>query len=409
MMKHAVYGLLVLLGLISTSTAGQTIRGAVLDQSSQQPIPFATLYWPATGQGTLSNENGDFELPAGPIPAQLIVSHVSFQTDTITVAAPADHQRIQLKPAVHQLAAVTVSNAGYVLIRQAVAKIQASQQLAYGKAFYRQLTRNGEQPTEIQEVIYNVKLSPVKVEGVQIANARYARLPSDAQKMYYHFSNFSYLILGQKAVSEGAPSAGRVLLPMRADVVDLYDVRVADVLIQPNGESIAELDCQVREGYANPAFSGKVFINMTTHDLVKLEGTIPNSLGAAMNTDKVQTRNFVYTLAVDYVKREGGNFMNAIRVGVTFEQLVKATGQTRTNRIQGFLLMNDLSNTATVARSAFKRVDIHVEDLKAIQRVTYNPAFWRANAAVRRTPLEENIINAFEQQGVMGTMTFDDL
>jgi len=43
-------------------------------------------------------------------------------------------------------------------------------------------------------------------------------------------------------------------------------------------------------------------------------------------------------------------------------------------------------------------------DLEAIKRLPYDAAFWQQNAVVKRTPLEEEVIHSFEQQGAFGTM-----
>ena len=404
-MKYLVC-IFVIFGFIFNSTSyGQSISGLVVDNATQQRVQFVNIYCLSIETGTLSNENGNFEIRVQSFPVQLIVSHINFKTDTITFTEPTDSYTIRLKSAAHELDPVTVSNAGYKLIQQAFDRANRDKRIIYGKAFYRQLTLNGEQPTEIQEVVYNVKLSSNKIEGVKINNARYAKLPTDDRKIYFTFTNFSYLVLGQKAIGNLKPTEDIVLFPVRPDVADYYYIRVTDVLEQPNGEKIAELECRVREDYTNPVFSGKVYINMNNYKLVKVQGTILSSMGAATNNSKTLTENYVYTIEVDYKSQANTTVFNSIRVTVECNQLIKATGEKRKNRVSAFLVINEFNNV--LAKSKYKRVDIHREDLKLIQQAKYDPEFWRNNPVVRRTPLEENIIKAFEQQGVMGNMKFD--
>jgi hypothetical protein len=45
-----------------------------------------------------------------------------------------------------------------------------------------------------------------------------------------------------------------------------------------------------------------------------------------------------------------------------------------------------------------------LSDLATIKKTTYDPAFWQANAMVKRTPLEDEAMRAFEHQGAFGTM-----
>ncbi len=44
------------------------------------------------------------------------------------------------------------------------------------------------------------------------------------------------------------------------------------------------------------------------------------------------------------------------------------------------------------------------QDLADIRRKPYDPAFWRDNPVVTRTPLEEEVIRSFEQEKAFGTM-----
>lgn len=406
-MKNRQEWLLIINLLVTICGYGQSINGSVVNTTTQQRVPFVNIYCPSTKTGTLSNENGEFEIRMQSFPVQLIISHLTFQTDTITFTEPTTNYVIHLEAAAHELGPVTVSNAGYKLIEQVFNQIKANKSIIYGKAFYRQLTKNGGQATEIQEVMYSVKLSSNKIEGVQIDNARYAKLSSNDEKMYFNFVNFSYLALGQKAIRQEKPTANSVLFPVSNDVVDYYDVRITNMIEQANGDKIAELDCQVREDYMNPAFSGKVYINTANNSLVKLHGTILNSLGAAIDNSKTLTNNHIYTIDTDYTSQFNSIVFNNIRITYECDQLTRKTGEKRRNRVSAFLLISDFSDVPLKAK--YKRVDIHREDLKIIQQSKYDSNFWRVNSAVRRTPLEENTIKTFEQQGVMGNMKFDSM
>ncbi|RZL04738.1 MAG: hypothetical protein EOO62_20610 [Hymenobacter sp.] len=43
-------------------------------------------------------------------------------------------------------------------------------------------------------------------------------------------------------------------------------------------------------------------------------------------------------------------------------------------------------------------------DLAAIKQLPYDAAFWQQNPVVKRTPLEEEVMRSFEQQGAFGTL-----
>ncbi len=65
--------------LLSTvSFAQTTLKGKVLEDKSQAPIPYATVYIDGTSNGTITDENGTFELTDVRPPAKLVVSHLSY-------------------------------------------------------------------------------------------------------------------------------------------------------------------------------------------------------------------------------------------------------------------------------------------------------------------------------------------
>ena len=400
-------GFVVCFGWLLTNVGyGQiVVRGIIRDAVSQEKIPYVSLYNPATQTGTLTNENGDFELTVSALPVQLVASHVSYETDTLLLTSDVS-QPVALRPATRELATVTVSNLGYKLIALAIARIETnSKNQLYGKAFYRQLVRHGDQPTELQEVFYDVRLSPVGIDGIRIDNARFGKVPSNSDKLYSNFSNFSYVVLAQKTMSMTKPSPNTVVYPLRTDVADYYTVQVVNMIEQANGDKIAELACQVRPDYLNPALSGTVFINTTTNNLVKVVGHIPHSLGAAFDNAKSSSAKHIYAVTNDYGSRDGLAFLSSVRVGLTYVQRLKKRAEERSVNIDALLIINDLSGTT--AQSRFKSIDINREDLREIQKAKYNPSFWQNNPVVRRTPLEDDAIKAFEQQGVIGTMRPD--
>ncbi|WP_435139195.1 TonB-dependent receptor domain-containing protein [Formosa sp. A9] len=95
-MKHLFFVLCLLpfLGL-----AQDTLKGEVLEAHDTNPLPLAgaNVYWLNTAIGTVTDIDGQFELPYNSAYKQLVISYVGFTTDTLTItsAAKVSHQ---LKP-----------------------------------------------------------------------------------------------------------------------------------------------------------------------------------------------------------------------------------------------------------------------------------------------------------------------
>jgi hypothetical protein len=57
-----------------------------------------------------------------------------------------------------------------------------------------------------------------------------------------------------------------------------------------------------------------------------------------------------------------------------------------------------------LANAIYVPPQLSMSDLAAIKKTTYAPAFWQANPVVKRTPLEEEAMRAFERKGAFDTM-----
>lgn len=89
----------------------RVLEGIVLDQATQQPVPFATVGVPAQPLGTAANAAGVFRLvlPPAASPAAVVVSSVGYEAATVAVADwPAGLQLIRLHPAKVALGEVVV-------------------------------------------------------------------------------------------------------------------------------------------------------------------------------------------------------------------------------------------------------------------------------------------------------------
>ncbi len=89
--------ILVFLLFAGTIINGQEISGIVFTLSEgniQEPLPGVNLYWEGTQTGTVSDENGEFELIPADNGIYLIASFIGFKNDTIDVAG---HQFIEIE------------------------------------------------------------------------------------------------------------------------------------------------------------------------------------------------------------------------------------------------------------------------------------------------------------------------
>ncbi|MEL1243701.1 DUF5686 family protein [Flavobacterium sp. DGU11] len=84
-MKKKILFLLGLLFAVTGSLLAQTKIGGVVLDNTNQPLPYANVYFKGTSEGTITDENGKFYLESQTAYTQIVVSFVGFSTKEITL------------------------------------------------------------------------------------------------------------------------------------------------------------------------------------------------------------------------------------------------------------------------------------------------------------------------------------
>ena len=93
--------------LFTIQVSSQTIKGVVYEypqnkeSKQKEPIPAANVYWLGSTTGTIANEKGEFEItvPDG-YPANLVISFIGYQSDTIKFDAYKKSIKVELKSSI---------------------------------------------------------------------------------------------------------------------------------------------------------------------------------------------------------------------------------------------------------------------------------------------------------------------
>ena len=93
-MKKAFFSLVILLFTVAFAQAnsikeGNTISGHIIEKGSEENIPYAAILIVETGEGTSSNENGQFEfriLPPGNYTLRVSAMGYRTQEKSVTVS-----------------------------------------------------------------------------------------------------------------------------------------------------------------------------------------------------------------------------------------------------------------------------------------------------------------------------------
>ena len=394
-MKFILVTGLLLAVAVRPATAQQRVSGKILDAATGQPIPYASISVLNTTTGTTSNDEGEFELRGIALPARLVLSELGHERDTVTVAT-ATPPPFRLRPASVMLPEVALGTYTEELIKKAYRQLQRnSRTKTYSQAFYRQITRLDKQPTEVQEMIWHAKTTSGGIESTNMAQGRFA-----ARKALLHFNNFSVFT---KTIGIFNPLADSM---QRVGVVSLNVARDYNLKLlgasQNGTQNLVQIGFVSKPNFSPTPIRGTITIDETTNQVLHFRVESQSLIHVKSNnpTFKFKAESSVYEMSfqpsatgatLDYIK--------ATYQG-TMGRLLKEDVNLQASSFTSFYAGQPLPTSGVKYESGSKTES----DLAAIKQTTYDATAWQNNSAVKRTPLEEEVIKSFEQKGAFGTM-----
>lgn len=144
-----------------------TIEGTVLDKKTEEPLPFTNVIIEGTSIGTISNEEGKFELVFSKkyLVSNVIFSFIGYQNTKIPVKKFKNPNKIiHLLSVTESLDEIVVKtkNKYKELIDEAITLIPVnySQETAYLETYYRELTKIDDQYTRFVDAACSIRYSP---------------------------------------------------------------------------------------------------------------------------------------------------------------------------------------------------------------------------------------------------------
>lgn len=396
-MKHLLTTAFTVFSLASLPVCAQRLAGKVVDATTGQPVPYASIGLLGTTRGTTSNAEGEFELREVVLPGRLVVSELGHQRDTVAVAAAGASQPLQLRlrPTSVLLPDVQVGNYAAELIAQAYRELRRTNaQKTYSEAFYRQTTRLDGEVTEVQEMVWHAQTSNARIEGTALAQARFAKKKS--------LLSFKDLSTFPRYVTFFDPAADSLtdksIIGLR--VTDTYRLSVLGVT-QDGPAQLIEVGF-VNKDPAGRVPQGSVVINDLTHQILRLR-LDTKALNITTGNPAFKFKDQLTKLEWVFRPRPGqATVLEQLRVNYagTLGRLTKSDVAVAAS---SFIYFYEAQPTPR-AGVAYAPPKLDMSDLALIKKTTYDPAFWQANAVVKRTPLEDEAMRAFEQKGAFGTM-----
>mgnify|MGYP000527351490 CR=1 FL=1 len=377
------------------------IAGKVIDKTTGEAIPYCNIASATSSLGTASNELGEFIVSMDSLPGKLIFSHIGYGQQIVTVSQVSEVS-VSLQPLVSNLDEVVVlatKKDGFAknLVKKAYEKANnALGKQYYGKALYRQKSKNGDDYSEFSEIFYDLRYNSTGIADWNIEEGRYA-LKDDA--VY----NRNYTLFS-RILRPLQPNTTELIFPMHPSFEVYYDLKVTE-MIQDGSTKIAVVRFKPQSTIKTPIFEGAVLINTVTHDILKIHGTITRDdlKLSKLNTKKGYWKDYTISYEITYTKDDNGSpLLDYIKVDQEFDYFKDDTLQYHTTTTSNLTFYEHYSPTSK--RRLGARIIRNQSDWENLDEIGYNERFWANNPIIKRTHVEEEVISSFEKDNAFNSI-----
>ncbi|MEO1261328.1 MAG: carboxypeptidase-like regulatory domain-containing protein [Bacteroidota bacterium] len=394
--------------LVAQDESVYEINGVITDQVDRKAVPFVNVHWNGTRRGTVTNNLGEFILKVDTLPIQLNISHVGYDGTSVSVNAPDEFVRIALKPSTLQSVTVTErrANKNKNILEKALKRARRhALKNHFGRAFYRQLSTNDSTYNELYEIFFDTRFNADGINDWAIEQGRYALLERTGGKPFIFNKNFTLI---NRIFPTMHPETDRYLSPVKSDGIYYYDIEMTSSFVDSDDREIAVIAYTPKPDATAgiPAMKGELYIDLKTYDILKVKGTFENDdLEVIELHGDGAFDSYVLNYEAAFKPNEKGDLlMDYIKVNQSCDVVYDKypTRHLETNALLTFYEYYEpkgRKKRRLGGRLRFKR-----SDQERINRVDYDPVFWAENPIVKRTPIEEEVIAAFEADRQFGSI-----
>lgn len=367
------------------------VDAKIVDESNGQNLPYATVYI-APNQGTISNQEGEFSISVLSTD-NLKISYVGYES--VLIPANDVPAVIKLRPYSILLSEVIVKPVNLHKLVQQIFEQQKKQIEKYknyeSAFFYRQITQMNSECNEIMETFLNSK-SVICLRDLNIVAGRYAKLENDSVHEYLSFEDFfRYSQLTPIRVKRLKKK--ETIVPLMSDFSKYYTLSY-DVLL--SGQNyIYKIIFTPKKIGKRFIIGGTLYVDSSTLDIIRIESMIMMPVVMWHNGKMIGHRLADLKIALNYKLMEHVSVVETVNVHCEIK--------TETDFYKFNSILYNMGDKIENKKSKSPKSNM----LKVVEKMNYDPAFWKDKAIIKRTPLEKSAIEMFERKNLFGTYSLD--
>ncbi len=389
----------ILLLFFSFSAFSQIyIISGVIKDSTQKPVPMVNVFV-KNGEGTVTNDDGEFVLRVTKIPTQIVISHISYRAITLT----ADSNKplsLTLKENITALPEAKVGNYAFELLKKAIEKTNAdSIYNHFGRGFYRRIQTEGEKYTVLQEIFFNSGVDgKYGISSWQPTASRYTFHDGNVEQ-----KNIVYTTLGNSAPSPRIRfRTDQNIIPVNV-ITKSYNIEIENFINPDTKNEIAIVLCTPKENGDNK-FTGRFYIKTATNGVLRV-------VGRMIRPKKVWPSGFWFKVKETYMdmdisyQEDVNGAMMLLGMDIDFVVMVQYASSVNRKVLDHIILvMYEYDKLINGEQSALTEKSAPEDQIFATTQAS--PEFWANNPIIKRTQLEDKIIKIFEGRKKKGGNMF---
>jgi hypothetical protein len=373
------------------------ITGSVVDENNN-PLPFASIAVPGTSYGTISNEDGNFQIDRRIIKNDtLVIIYMGYQRKFVDVRDIDTPIVVALEKELYDLEEVTIAAADlnflYRLLQNVSRKYRSHKEQTNSKLYFN-IYSHSNSPLEIFEAFYTAKQSPFStLESLELKNGRAGLLKTD-DKFFVSLSTTDI-------ISDFSPFKNNLnqklpICPTNLGMLTLksiYDLRLVRI-IERDSERIAEIDFSPKLN-SRLYFEGKIFIEIENLEIIKYELNLKNSINQFFTSIEAYSTIDSINIYLTYNYLPESMLVQSIVFSYDFNLSSFPEQKIKTNALFAFYDYDD------PFLEAISKTDALSFDYQRILSIPYEKQFWEENYFLPETKTGKDYTEFFKQQGLL--------
>ncbi len=383
------------------SNAQIIIRGKIIDSLTNQPIAYASIGMNGTNNGTITNTNGEFIIKAKNTSVKIKIFAIGYKTAEFEIN-PLENSILKLSPTTFSLKEVLVNPVDFEKIfKKASEKLRLQNFFAYhGKAFYRLLTKNDDDYSEMIESFYDAYVGNSGIKYWEPEHGRYA-LNKEFQKKNYAVSLDFSILTRYLDILNRQKNYQFLLFIYGKKALEYFEITYAGKY-QSDGNELIRIDFKSK---TKDTVSGSVFIDPNTYETYRIQikqNQIDAEIIKSLNPN-AQVKKCKLEYDISFIQNEKSDKMliKNINMNIEYDVIEKSFSKI-------------VHNIKTDSKTVFYEYDNNEFDLNliptekyetdydAINHQLYIQRFWDNNPVLAETPLETKVRKSFELNGSFG-------